>query len=87
MYSIRILKSASKELEKLDKPTAKRIIEGIQWLSGNITSTKLFPLKGELMGLYKLREGSYRIMFENPQNDRTIVIHSIGHRKDIYKQK
>ena len=87
MYSIHILKSASKELEKLDKPTAKRIIDRIQWLSENIKSTKLFPLKGELVGLYKLREGSYRIIFEIPQNDRMIVIHSIGHRKDIYKQK
>ena len=87
MYSIRILKSASKELEKLDKPTAGRIIERIRWLSGNIKSTKLFPLKGELAGLYKKREGSYRIIYEILENDRMIVIHSIGHRKDIYKQK
>ena len=87
MYSIRILKSASKELEKLDKPTAKRMSERVQWLSENIESAKLFPLKGELSGLYKLREGSYRIIFEILRNERTIIIHSIGHRRDIYKKK
>ena len=87
MYSIRILKSASKELEKLDTLTAKRMSERIQWLSGNIESTKLFPLKGDLAGLYKLREGSYRIIFELLRSERTIIIHSIGHRKDVYKHK
>ena len=61
--------------------------ERIQWLSGNIESTKLFPLKGDLAGLYKLREGSYRIIFELLRSERTIIIHSIGHRKDVYKHK
>lgn len=48
---------------------------------------KLFPLKGELKGLYKVREGSYRIIFEILKNEQTIVIHAIGHRRDIYKRR
>ncbi|MGA7722296.1 MAG: type II toxin-antitoxin system RelE/ParE family toxin [Ignavibacteriaceae bacterium] len=86
-YSIRLLKSASKELGKLDKQTAQRIVKRLHWLSLNVHSTKVFPLKGYLTGLYKLREGSYRIIFEILENEMTIIIHSIGHRKDIYKQK
>ena len=85
VYSIRLLKSAAKELEKLDKQTAKRIVERLHWLSSNIGSTKFFPLKGDLAGLYKLREGSYRIIFEIFHHDLTIIVHSIGHRKEIYK--
>jgi mRNA interferase RelE/StbE len=87
VYSIRILKPASKELAKLDQPTGKRIADRIQWLATNLDSTKLYPLKGELRGLYKLREGSYRIIFEILRNEQTIVIHSIGHRRDVYKQR
>ncbi|MFA5806376.1 MAG: type II toxin-antitoxin system RelE/ParE family toxin [Melioribacteraceae bacterium] len=87
VYSIRLLKSASKELEKLDKQTARRIVERLHWLSSNVGSTKVFPLKGDLAGLYKLREGSYRIILEIFHHDLTIIVHSIGHRKDIYKQK
>lgn len=87
MYTIRILKPASKELENLDHSAAKRIVGRIQWLSENLDLTKLFPLRGELKGLYKIREGSYRIIFEILKNEQTIIIHSIGHRRDIYKQR
>ena len=87
MYSVRILKPASKELEKLDRSAATRIADRIQWLSENLDSTKLFPLKGELKGLYKIREGSYRIIFEILSNERTIIIHAIGHRRDVYKRR
>jgi len=87
VYSIRILKPATKELTKLDRTTASRIADRIQWLSSNLDSTKLFSLKGDLSGLYKIREGSYRIIFEILKNEQTIVIHSIGHRREIYKQR
>lgn len=87
MYSLRILKPATKELEKLDKLISHRIVERIRWLSQNIETIKLFPLKGELAGLYKIREGSYRIIFEIIHKEKTIIIHGIGHRRDIYKRK
>ena len=87
MYSVRILKSATKELDALDRSAAKRIADRIQWLATNLDSTELYPLKGQLSGLYKIREGSYRIIFEVLRNEQTIIIHAIGHRRDIYKQK
>jgi len=87
LYSLRILKPASKELEKLDRFTAKHIAARIHWLSENLDSTKLFPLKGELKGLYRIREGSYRIIFEILKNEQTIIIHAIGHRRDLYKSR
>ena len=87
MYSVRLLKSASKELEKLDRTTAERIVDRLDWLSSNFDSTKLFPLKGELSGLYKVREGSYRIIFEILKSENTIIVHAIGHRRDVYKRR
>ena len=85
LYSVRILKPASKELQNLDASIAKRIVDRINWLSNNLDATRPYPLKGELRGLYKIRVGSYRIIFEVLRNERTIVIHSVGHRRDIYK--
>ena len=87
MYSLRILQSAAKELEKIDRSMAERIADRIQWLSENLDSTKLYPLKGELKGLYKIREGSFRIIFEILKSERTIIIHSVGHRREIYKRR
>ena len=64
IYSVRILKSASRELEALDKQVAKRIVAKIQWLSENLESLKPTALKGELSGLFKLREGDFRIIYQ-----------------------
>ena len=86
-YSVRLLKSASKEFQKLDAQTAHRILVRLDWLSSNLHSTKIFALKGDLAGFYKIREGSYRIIFEIIHVERTIIVHSIGHRKDVYRQK
>jgi len=87
LYSVRLLKTASKELEKLDRKVAKRIIDRLEWLSSSLDFTKLFPLKGELRGLYKLREGSHRIIFEVLRSENTIIVHAIGHRREIYKRR
>lgn len=87
MYSVRILKAAGKELERLDKPVAKRIAERIHWLVENVEDTSLQALKGDLAGLYKLREGDYRIIYEIIHKEKIIIIHSIGHRRDVYQKR
>ena len=87
MYSIRILKAASRELARLDKPVAKRIVERIRWLAENLDQAKPIALKGELAGLYKLREWDYRIIYEIIRKENVILIHSIGHRREVYQKK
>lgn len=87
MYTVRILKTASRELSRLDKPIAKRIVERIRWLAENLDNAKPKALKGELAGLYKLREGDYRIIYEVIRKEKAIIIHSIGHRREIYQKK
>ncbi len=84
-YSVRILKAASREFEGLDRAVAKRIIKRIQWLSDNLESLKPTALKGELSGLFKLREGDYRIIYQILHKERIVVIHAIGHRREIYR--
>jgi mRNA interferase RelE/StbE len=87
MYSVRLIKSAAKDLAKLDSDVAGRIVDRLEWLSQNLPSTKLFPLKGDLAGLYKIREGSYRIIFEIVRSENTIIVHAIGLRHDVYKRR
>lgn len=87
MYTVHILKPAGKELERLDKPVAKRIAERIRWLAENLDDTSIKALKGDLAGLYKLREGDYRIIYEIIHNEKNVIIHSIGHRRDVYQKR
>ncbi|MCC7355674.1 MAG: type II toxin-antitoxin system RelE/ParE family toxin [Anaerolineae bacterium] len=64
MYRIHILDTATRALERLDKPVARRIVERINWLAANLDDTKLEPMTGDLVGLYKFRVGDYRILYE-----------------------
>ena len=84
-YRIRILDSAARELRRLDKPVRHRIARRIDWLAKNLDNLKPEALTGDLSGLFKLRVGSYRAVYEIVANEQTIVIHLIGRRKEIYR--
>jgi mRNA interferase RelE/StbE len=43
-----------------------------------------YPLRGRLRGLYSLRVGSYRIIYQLSDNDRTIRVATIRHRSVVY---
>ena len=87
MFTPRIVKGASRELERLDPAVARRIVDRIRWLAENIEHIKPEPLKGDLAGFFKLREGDYRVIYEILRKERLVVIHSVGHRSKIYKRK
>jgi mRNA interferase RelE/StbE len=85
MYQIRILDEAARELGRLDKSVGQRIVKRIRWLGENLEDIDPLALRGDLAGLYKLRVGDYRVLYEILGDKKTIVIHLIGHRKDIYR--
>lgn len=87
MYQIQILEAAKQDLAKLPKSVAQRVISRIRWLGKNIDNINLEPLKGDLSRFYKLRMGDYRILYEILHKEQMIVIHIIGHRKDIYQRQ
>jgi mRNA interferase RelE/StbE len=85
VFTPRILKSASRRLERLDPPVAKRIVDQIKWLGQHFEEIKPESLKGNLAGLFKFRAGDYRIIYEPLFKEKVILIHEIGHRSEIYK--
>jgi hypothetical protein len=59
--TLRILPTAARELERLDKPVARRSAERIQWLAANPADIRPEPSTGDLAGLYKFRVGDTRV--------------------------
>jgi mRNA interferase RelE/StbE len=43
-----------------------------------------YPLHGRLRGLHSLRVGSYRIIYQLSDNDRTVRVATIRHRSVAY---
>jgi mRNA interferase RelE/StbE len=87
VYQIRILRATTRELERLDKPIARRVVERINWLAANLDDLRPEAYAGDLAGLYKLRVGNYRVIYEIVHDERLIVIHQIGHRSEIYRKR
>ena len=85
MVKIEWTEGAIKDLEKLDKPIAQRILRRLAWLSKNFQGIVPEPLSGEFKGTFKLRIGEWRVVY-TVEGD-TIVIQFIGHRRGIYKIK
>ena len=87
MYRLRIIPTATRELERLDKPIARRIAERINWLAANLDDIRPEPYKGDLAGLYKFRVGDYRVIYQILHDEKVIVIHQVGHRSEIYRKR
>ena len=85
MYEVKILDEAIKELKTLNSAIAKRIISKIYWIAENFDTINPESLTGELSSFFKLRVGDYRVLYDVNSDTKTIFIHLIGHRKDIYK--
>jgi mRNA interferase RelE/StbE len=87
MYQIHILDAASRELARLDKPIARRIVSRIRWLADNVENIQPDALTGNLAGFFKLRVGDYHIVYEILGPEQSIIIHLIGHRREIYRKR
>ena len=82
MYSIIFLKSAEKFIRKLDKKQVKEIFNKIEMLKKFPQSGE--PLSGALRGLWRLRVGKYRIIYQIKNEELIVYVLNIGHRKNIY---
>ena len=82
-YSLRIKKSAFKELQRLDKKERIRVVSAIDQLAENPHIGKL--LKGELSGLRRIRSGNYRVIYEINEREVIILVLRIAHRKQVYR--
>lgn len=84
-YHIQILDAATEELGKLDKSVGRRIVKRIDWLAANLDDIQIEALTGEFSDLYKLRVGNYRVLYEILWSEQTILIHKVGHRRNVYR--
>lgn len=87
VYRVRILEPASQDLARLDKTVLRRIVQRIYWLAENLNVIRPEALSGDLAGLSKLRVGEYRVIYEVLRDEETIVIHAVGHRREIYRRR
>lgn len=85
-YLIAFTPQAAEELRRLDRAAAQRILNKLKWLSQNFSDLVPEKLTAEFRAFYKLRIGSYRVIYTVDRDEHQLLIHIIGHRRDIYKR-
>lgn len=88
-YSVELSAKAKKQLEKLDKATAKLITS---WLLKNLQGCENPRLLGKGLvanrsGQWRYRIGDYRVIADIQDDKILILVLAIGHRRDIYNAK
>jgi mRNA interferase RelE/StbE len=82
-YSVLILKSAQKNLSRLDSSIQGKIIEKIRNLADNPRPSGTKKLAGR--DAWRIRLGDYRIIYEINDDELIILVVVIGHRREVYK--
>ena len=85
-YSLRIKKSARKELESIaTKADRRRIIRRIESLAVDPRPPGSLKLSG--LERYRLRQGRFRILYAIEDTVLVVSIIKIGDRKNVYQNK
>ena len=82
----RLLDAAARDLARLDKPEARRVVDRINWLALNYGTIRPEALSGNPAGFYKLRVGDFRVIYEILDPEQILLVHAIGHRREIYRK-
>ena len=83
MYTVLIDELVFKEdFRKIDRPGQQKIIKAIRKKLTKDPEGFGSPLKGDLQGLWKLRAGQYRIVYEIKKKEVIVYVAKVGFRRD-----
>jgi mRNA interferase RelE/StbE len=82
-YKINFQRSVEKDLRKLSSENCDRLLVRIDELANEPLPVQSLKLKGT-EGLYRVRLGDYRIVYEVDIRAKSILIHYVRHRREVY---
>ena len=82
-YNIQFAPSAERAFRKLTRDLQLRLGKAIDKLTINPLPNGVKKLSGE-MGLFRIRVGDYRIVYQVKSAELIVLVVRLGHRRDIY---
>ena len=82
-YRVIIPKAVQKQLNNLSQKIRSRLLAEIKLLENNPRPNGVKKLKG-YENTYRIRVGSYRVIYEIKDREMIILVLSSVHRKDAY---
>jgi mRNA interferase RelE/StbE len=90
-WTIEYSQAAKRELQKLDKSVARRILDFMDERVAGQTAGQQDPrvpgkaLSGPLGDLWRYRIGDYRAICEIQDRTLKVLVLHIGHRREVYR--
>jgi mRNA interferase RelE/StbE len=87
-WIIKYTESSSKQLKKLDKQTALRVLDFMDERVAALTDPRILGknLKGPKMGEYwRYRVGDIRVICNISDGQMTVLVIEIGNRREVYR--
>ena len=82
-YKVYFIESVEKDFRAIPKKAVKKILQRIELLTTEPRPIGCEKLTGQER--YRVRQGQYRIVYSIQDNELTVWIVKIGHRKYIYR--
>lgn len=87
-WAIEFVPAAAKELKKLGRPEAARIIAVLEKRIAPLEDPRSngSSLTGDLAGLWRWRIGDYRVLARIDDQRITILVVRVAHRREAYRR-
>ncbi len=83
MYTVSIARAAQRALARIANPDYNRLVAAIQSLATNPRPPGCAKLTGR--EAWRIRVGTYRVIYEIDDGPRIVTVIDVGHRRDIYR--
>jgi len=82
-YTVLILRRAQKELAQFSPQSYARVRDAIRALAQDPRPQRSLKLTGREG--WRVRVGDYRVVYEIDDQQRTVTILHVGHRREVYR--
>jgi mRNA interferase RelE/StbE len=83
MYKVEVRRRAQRALDKLPKSDFQAVIEAIKDLAQTPRARGIEKVKST--GLWRIRQGDYRIVYAIDDKESLVTVVRVGHRREIYR--
>lgn len=84
-YTVVFEDRAVRELADLPKQDQRRVLRKIEGLALDPTPPGCIAMQGKSHGMYRIRVGDCRVIYNIHRGRLTVLVVKVGHRKDVYR--
>lgn len=84
-YEIAFRKSVARDLRAIPNADVERILDRIRALADDPRPPGCERLSGQAR--YRIRQGSYRILYEIEDARLVVLVVKVAHRRDVYRER